>query len=231
VSRRYGAGGGTVAGAPAQGVSERNANDPPVLRRVRTSSAAGRATSIMAASPGRKVRSRLAAAASIRPTRQRLIAERITASRSAEGGPPPSSRTPPHSICVDVHEGAIVMQPSPPVPACSRLFPAVADKRSVRRLETGHRIGQNESPAGQADDAERIHSRARTAHCGVPACGGQAGTARERPSCSLTMTGHTALHRDRPHGVTPRPAIRRYTAPGRGALNPGFGPARGDPVA
>jgi len=75
---------------------------------VRTSSAAGRATSIMAAQPGRKgsppgrkVRRWVAAAVSMSPTRQRLIAERITASRSAEVRPPPSSRTPPHSICVD----------------------------------------------------------------------------------------------------------------------------------
>ena len=106
-SHQAGRGGSTVAGAPAiagvpaQGVSERNAKDPPVLRRVRTSSAAGRATSIMAVPPGLKVRRRLAAAVSMRPTRQRLIAERLTAARSAEGRPPPSSRTPPHSICLD----------------------------------------------------------------------------------------------------------------------------------
>jgi len=184
---------------------------------VRTSSAAGRATSIMAAPPGGKVRSRFAAAVSMRPTRQRLIAERITASRSAEGGPPPSSRTPPHSICVDVHQGAIVMQPSPPVRACfrrSRTSTQCDLWRPGTVSDTWKVLPGKRTMRSMSTTAPRRHV------VGPRPAGARPGPAWEGPSCSVTMTGHAPLHRAWTR--RPRSGIRRASVARAAQLSSGY---------
>src|SRR5262249_45759658 len=101
-------------------------------------------------------------AVSMSPPRQRLIAERTTASRSAEGRPPPSSRTPPHSICIDYIRARLLCNLLRP------LVPVSGGRGDVLGAIPGDQAPYQakEGPAGRANDGEHIGRGARMVHRG-----------------------------------------------------------------